>query len=93
MYHYYIEPTVEQKRAYEQMKSSSGISFPFRVYSQKSETMNNEIYETSLNLPSTVACMAFVCFINKGNAAAQTVNSKELDFAGAAGWYKCSGKI
>lgn len=93
MHHFYIEPTPEQKAAYSALKASQGISFPFRTYTQKSETATNEIYETTLNLPSSVACMAMVCFNNRGSTLAQNSNSKEIDCTGGIGQFKCTGKI
>ena len=85
MHHFYIEPTPEQKMAIDSLRMSQGISFPFWVYTQKSETATNEIYEATLNLPSTVACLTMVCFNNKGTTLAQTQNSKEIDSTGGIG--------
>lgn len=81
IYVYYVEPTPEQKTYYEDLKRTQGISFPYRVFTQKSETITGDTYDSDIPAPSSVACMAWVCFINKGTEPIQSgTTSKEINF-------------
>lgn len=89
---YYVEPTLEQKQAYELLKKQGEVSFPFRSINQKVETLTNTTFDKDISCPSQVICMAMVCFVNKGTILAQS-SSKELDLTAGSGQYNHAGQI
>lgn len=82
---YYVEPTEDQKDAYRQMISAGSVSFPYRVIASKTDTLTDTVYDSDIQVPSSVICMCLFTFVNKGTIKAQDKNSRELDLTGGSG--------